>query len=115
MLESLEHAEARGAEPICEVLGYGLSGDAHHLTEPDPTGRGAGRGRSRWRWRDAGVAPDEVDYVNAHATSTPVGDTTEVRVLQLALGDEVAARTRSARPSRCTATAWARPAAWRRP
>ncbi len=92
VLEALEHAEARGAEPVCEVLGYGLTGDAHHLTEPDPTGR-APAAALAMALREAGVAPEEVDYVNAHATSTPVGDPNEVRALRLALGDEVAART----------------------
>jgi len=92
VLEALEHAEARGAEPICEVLGYGLTGDAHHLTEPDPTGQ-APAAALTMALREAGVAPEEVDYVNAHATSTPVGDSSEVRALKLALGEEVAART----------------------
>lgn len=92
VLESLEHAVARGAEPICEVLGYGLTGDAHHLTEPDPTGE-APAAAIAMALADAGIAPDEVDYVNAHATSTPVGDRSEIRTLRRALGDEVAART----------------------
>jgi len=92
VLESLEHAISRGAEPICEVLGYGLTGDAHHLTEPDPTGE-APAAAIAMALADAGVAPDEIDYVNAHATSTPVGDKSEIRTLRRALGDEVAART----------------------
>jgi 3-oxoacyl-[acyl-carrier-protein] synthase II len=92
VLESLEHAIARGAEPICEVLGYGLTGDAHHLTEPDPTGE-APAAAIAMALADAGVAPDEIDYVNAHATSTPVGDKSEIRTLRRALGDEIAART----------------------
>lgn len=92
VLESLDHALARGAEPYCEVLGYGLTGDAHHLTEPDPTGQ-APAAAVTMALADAGVAPDAVDYVNAHATSTPVGDSSEVRALRRALGDEVAART----------------------
>ncbi len=92
VLESLEHATARGAEPICEVLGYGMTGDAHHLTEPDPTSE-APAAAIAMALEDAGIAPDEVDYVNAHATSTPVGDKGEVRTLRRALGDEVAART----------------------
>jgi 3-oxoacyl-[acyl-carrier-protein] synthase II len=92
VLEALEHAEARGAEPLCEVLGYGLTGDANHLTEPDPTGR-APAAAVTMALREAGVAPEEVDYVNAHATSTPVGDSSEVRALKLALGEDVAART----------------------
>jgi 3-oxoacyl-[acyl-carrier-protein] synthase II len=92
VLESLEHAESRGAEPYCEVLGYGLTGDAHHLTEPDPTGE-APAAALAMALAAAGVAPEEVDYVNAHATATPVGDTSEIRALRRALGDEVAART----------------------
>jgi 3-oxoacyl-[acyl-carrier-protein] synthase II len=92
VLEALEHAEARGAEPLCEVLGYGLTGDAHHLTEPDPTGE-APAAAVRMALREAGVDPSEVDYVNAHATATPVGDPSEIRALRLALGDEAAART----------------------
>jgi 3-oxoacyl-[acyl-carrier-protein] synthase II len=92
VLEELEHARERGAEIFCEVAGYGLTGDAHHLTEPDPTGRAPARA-VQMALEDAGVPPDAVDYVNAHGTSTPVGDPNEVRVLQLALGPEVAART----------------------
>lgn len=91
VLESLEHALARGAEPYCEVLGYGLTGDAHHLTEPDPTGV-APAGAITMALADAGVEPAEVDYVNAHATSTPVGDPSEIRALRRALGDDIAAR-----------------------
>jgi 3-oxoacyl-[acyl-carrier-protein] synthase II len=92
VLEELEHARARGAEPYCEVLGYGLTGDAHHLTEPDPTGE-APAAAITMALTDAGVDPGRVDYVNAHATSTPVGDKSEIRALRRALGDEVAART----------------------
>ena len=92
VLESLDHAVERGAEPICEVLGYGLSGDAHHLTEPDPTGE-APAAAITMALAEAGVAPEEIGYVNAHATSTPVGDSSEVRALRLALGEDVAART----------------------
>ena len=92
VLEALEHAEARGAEPLCEVLGYGLTGDAHHLTEPDPTGE-APAAAIAMALCEAGIAAEDVDYVNAHATSTPVGDSSEVRALKLALGDANAART----------------------
>jgi 3-oxoacyl-[acyl-carrier-protein] synthase II len=92
VLESLEHALGRGAEPICEVLGYGLTGDAHHVTEPDPTGESPAAAVTM-ALADARVEPAAVDYVNAHATSTPVGDTSEVRALRRALGDEAAART----------------------
>jgi 3-oxoacyl-[acyl-carrier-protein] synthase II len=92
VLENLEHAQERGAGPYCEVLGYGLSGDAHHVTEPDPTGE-APAAAITMALADAGVDPLDVDYVNAHATSTPVGDPNEVRALRRALGDEAAART----------------------
>ncbi|HMM48049.1 MAG TPA: beta-ketoacyl-ACP synthase II [Miltoncostaeaceae bacterium] len=90
VLESLDHALRRGAPIYCEVLGYGLTGDAHHLTEPDPTGV-APAAAITMALDDAGIAPEQVDYVNAHATSTPVGDSSEVRVLKRALGEDVAA------------------------
>lgn len=92
VLERLEHAVARGAHIYCEMLGYGLTGDAHHVTEPDPTGE-APAAAIRLALRDAGVEPDEVDHVNAHATSTPVGDPNEVKVMRMALGDAKAAAT----------------------
>jgi len=91
VLESLDHAVRRGANVYCEVLGYGLTGDAHHLTEPDPTGV-APAAAITMALRDAGVVPEQVGYVNAHATSTPVGDSSEVRVLKRALGEDVAAK-----------------------
>lgn len=92
VLESLEHAVRRGAQVYCEVLGYGLTGDAHHLTEPDPTGT-APAAAITMALDEAGIAPEQVQYVNAHATSTPVGDSSEIRVLKQALGADVAART----------------------
>lgn len=84
VLESLEHAQARGAKIYAEVIGYGLSADAHHITEPDPDG--AAR-CMKMAIRDAGIAPEEVDYINAHGTSTPVGDRSETQAVKLALGD----------------------------
>ena len=92
VLEELEHARARGADILCEMSGYGMSADAHHLTEPDQTGEAPARAM-RLALEDAGLVPEQVDYVNAHGTSTPVGDRSEVRVIQMALGADVAART----------------------
>jgi 3-oxoacyl-[acyl-carrier-protein] synthase II len=91
VLERLEHALGRGAEIFCELAGYGLSADAHHVTEPDPTGAAPARAMLM-ALEEAGGAPEDVDYVNAHGTSTPVGDKNEIRAIQLALGEEVAAR-----------------------
>ena len=90
VLEELEHAKARGREDLCRGVGYGLSSDAKHITEPDPTGP---VGALTMALRDAGVAPDEIDYVNAHATSTPIGDAAETKMLKLALGEENAYAT----------------------
>ncbi len=92
ILEELGHARARGADIWCEVVGYGMSGDAHHLTEPDPTGHAPALAM-RMAMDDAGIEPGQVDYVNVHGTSTPVGDPSEIRVIQAALGAGVAART----------------------
>src|SRR3954451_1446064 len=91
VLEALEHAQARGVEILAEVTGYGLSSDAAHVTEPDPTGENPARA-IRMALADAGREPSEVGYVNAHGTSTPVGDAAETRVLKLIFGEEHAHR-----------------------
>ena len=86
VLEAEEVARARGAEPYAELMGYGATSDAHHMVQPRADGREAGRAGSV-ALEDAGVAADEIDWVSAHASSTPLGDIAEARALALALGD----------------------------
>jgi len=86
VLESLEHAEQRGANILAEISGYGASSDAHHVTQPHPEGEGAARAM-KWAIEDAGITPDKVDYINAHGTSTPLNDKYETIAMKRMYGD----------------------------
>lgn len=86
VLESLDHAEKRGARIYAEVVGYGMSADAHHMTDPAPGGEGAARCMKQ-AIRSAGLAPEDIDYINAHGTSTGAGDKAETAAVKSVFGD----------------------------
>jgi 3-oxoacyl-[acyl-carrier-protein] synthase II len=86
ILEDMEHALARGAKIYAEIGGGGMSADAHHITAPHPDGLGA-TNVMKAVLRDAGMKPEEVDYVNVHGTSTPLGDISEIKAIQAVFGE----------------------------
>ncbi|PYK39871.1 MAG: beta-ketoacyl-[acyl-carrier-protein] synthase II [Verrucomicrobia bacterium] len=86
VVEELEHAKARGAKIYCELSGYGMSADAYHMTAPPPDGKGAARAMEL-ALEHARISPDRVDYINAHATSTDIGDLIETRAIKKVFGD----------------------------
>lgn len=89
VLEELEHAKARGAKIYAEIAGYGATGDAYHMTSPSPTGEAAAAGM-KLAYEEAGLKPEDIDYINAHGTSTGLNDKYETTAIKLALGEEAA-------------------------
>lgn len=92
VLEELEHAKARGANIIAEIAGYGATGDAYHMTSPSPTGEAAAYAM-RHAYEEAGLKPEEVNYINAHGTSTGLNDKYETNAIKIALGEDAARKT----------------------
>jgi 3-oxoacyl-[acyl-carrier-protein] synthase II len=87
ILEEYEHAKARGANILCEIVGTGMSCDAYHMTAPDPEGKGV-MNCMRVALEEAGLQPHQVDYINTHGTSTPLGDIAEIRSILGVFGDD---------------------------
>jgi 3-oxoacyl-[acyl-carrier-protein] synthase II len=98
IMEEYEHAKKRGAHIYCELAGYGCTADAYHMTQPQPDGEGAARSM-RIAMDHAGINPEDVDHINPHATSTPIGDICETRAIKLAFGEHAKKLTVSATKS----------------
>jgi len=101
LLEELEHAQARGAPIYAEVLGYGMTDDAHHITAPSEDGEGGTRAMQQ-AIADAGVRPEQIDYINAHGTSTPYNDRTETLCIKRSLGEAAARAVSVSSTKSCT-------------
>ena len=86
ILEEYEHAKARGARMYAEIVGYGATDDAHHMTAPDPEGKG-GAMAMKFAYQEAGMKPEDINYINAHGTSTSMNDRTETMAIKEAFGD----------------------------
>ncbi|KAA1446982.1 beta-ketoacyl-ACP synthase II, partial [Escherichia coli] len=86
VLEEYEHAKRRGAKIYAEVVGFGMSSDAYHMTSPPEDGAGAALAMQN-ALKDAGISPEQVGYINAHGTSTPVGDIAEARAVEYVFGE----------------------------